>query len=388
MDSRLLGPPKGLHPNTPALFRQKHPAYAAGEFIPLDPPHPFVQNCPSTCLTAEQIPLFHRPFHVVRPETWVARIPGGRVQGKTVAVIGPDDHILADVSVSWGSPAGHHASMDRFFLGTSRRVRGAAVVMATTGGDSYFHWLFDVLPRLDFLRRAKFKLERLTWILNRPLNIFQIETLACMDALPERTVSLEEFRQIQAEELIVPSLPDPIGDVSPQTVDFLRRSFARHCRFSGRTPERIFVLREIQASRKFANHHEVLLALARLNFVPIIPEQIPWIDQIRIFHNAEVVVGAHGGALANLAFARPGLLCVEFFSAHYINKCFWGLAHQVKGRHAYGVCTSSHAGRTKQAAVSDLQVPTTAIEIISKLLSVRTTRLTRRRPLHTPPSRS
>jgi len=369
VDSRRLGPPKGVHPDTPALFRQKHPAYAAGEFIPLDPPRPFVQNCPSVALTAEQIPLFHRPFHLIRPETWVARIPGGRVQGKTVAVIGPDDHVLADVSVSWGSPSGHHASMDRFFLGPPRRLRGPAIVMATTGGDSYFHWLFDILPRLDFLRRAKIRAERMTWILNRPLNMFQAETLALLDALPEQIISLEENRHVQAEELIVPSLPDSIGDVSPQTVACLRKFFARQYRFAGRTPARIFLQRQIQASRQLANHEEVLVALAALDFVPVIPEQIPWVDQIRIFHNAEVVVGAHGGALANLAFARPGIFCVEFFSAHYLNKCFWGLTHQVKGRHAYAVCPSSQAGKTNRAAVSDLQIPAAALETISRLLS-------------------
>lgn len=367
--STLLGPAKGVHLSTPDLFRQRHPAYADCVFISLDQPQEFLQNAPSENLTAEKVAVFHNPFRVRRPETWVAKIPGGRVWGKTVAVIGPDDHFLADVSVNWEPPYGSHPVLDRFFLKWPHRIRGTAVVMATTGGNSYFHWLFDILPRLDLLRRAKIDYSQVTWLFNSPLNLFQVETLSYLGVMPKQMVYLSNQRHCIADELIVPSLPDSIGDISPATVTFLKKSFIKKCRYSGRTPERIFLQRESQESRKIANQTEILQSLAPLGFVPMIPEEYPWIDQLCVFYNAKVVVGAHGGALANLVFSQPETLCVEFLASEYVNKCFWGLAHQVGARHAYAVCPSSQGRLQNAASRSNLKVPLDAISRLAEILA-------------------
>ena len=39
-----------------------------------------------------------------------------------------------------------------------------------------------------------------------------------------------------------------------------------------------------------------------------------------------MVVGAHGAALANLAFCRPGTHVIELFSPRYVNPCYRNLA--------------------------------------------------------------
>ena len=57
-------------------------------------------------------------------------------------------------------------------------------------------------------------------------------------------------------------------------------------------------------------------------------------EQAEIFGSAEVVVGAHGAALTNLVFCRPGTRVVELFSPAYVNPCYRDLCVAANLRHA------------------------------------------------------
>jgi capsular polysaccharide biosynthesis protein len=57
-------------------------------------------------------------------------------------------------------------------------------------------------------------------------------------------------------------------------------------------------------------------------------------EQAEVFGSAEVVVGAHGAALTNLVFCRPGTRVVELFSPAYVNPCYRDLCVAAGLRHA------------------------------------------------------
>jgi capsular polysaccharide biosynthesis protein len=45
-------------------------------------------------------------------------------------------------------------------------------------------------------------------------------------------------------------------------------------------------------------------------------------EQARLFHSAEAIVAAHGAALTNLVFCKPGTTVLELFSPKYVNPCY------------------------------------------------------------------
>ena len=57
-------------------------------------------------------------------------------------------------------------------------------------------------------------------------------------------------------------------------------------------------------------------------------------EQVKFFSSADMVVGAHGAALTNLVFCRPGTRVVELFSPHYVNPCYRDLCVAAGLRHA------------------------------------------------------
>ena len=61
------------------------------------------------------------------------------------------------------------------------------------------------------------------------------------------------------------------------------------------------------------------------------PARIPVAEQIRMFAEAESIVGPHGAALTNLLFASPGASVIELFAPDYVEGSYWKLVDCVPG---------------------------------------------------------
>ena len=107
-----------------------------------------------------------------------------------------------------------------FEKGTPRILRNlnGKVLSLLTGGagnNNYWHWLFDVLPRLGLCSKD-INLEEIDYFLCPSLlKKFQNETLDCLNISKHKRLSSEKFRHIKAKELIVTDHPFVVtGDAS------------------------------------------------------------------------------------------------------------------------------------------------------------------------------
>ena len=66
--------------------------------------------------------------------------------------------------------------------------------------------------------------------------------------------------------------------------------------------------------RLISNEDEVRKFLFKNNFTPVKLHDIKFIDQVKLFNNAECIVGLHGGGFANLAFCKPETKVIELNS--------------------------------------------------------------------------
>ena len=150
----------------------------------------------------------------------MARIRNGRVLDHYAAVITEDDTLLFDLSPYYGvRRASQHPVFLRVRLPEVRSVAGSVAVLNTRGTDNYYHWLTDVLPRLELLRRAGAEPE--AYLVNRSTR-FQRDMLDHLGITADRCL---EYPHLRADELIVPSLPDANLKTPPWVVPWLRSQF-------------------------------------------------------------------------------------------------------------------------------------------------------------------
>ena len=96
--------------------------------------------------------------------------------------------------------------------GTPRRLRNlnGIVLSLLTGGagnDNYWHWLYDVLPRIGLCNKLVRSSEIDFFLLPNLSKKFQNETLDCLNIPKHKRLSSEKYRHIKAKELIVTDHP-------------------------------------------------------------------------------------------------------------------------------------------------------------------------------------
>jgi capsular polysaccharide biosynthesis protein len=241
--------------------------------------------------------------------------------------------LLADVSVEWCRRAEENWTFRRLSLPKRQAVAGRTLVLATTGGDTYFHWMTDILPRIGLAKRAGYDPASFDQVLvNGLTHPYQQETLKHLGIPADRCLTFHKTEgAYELEEAVLPSLPGIPGVVPTETVNFLRNTFPWGQNPTGR---KIFIGRGGAKHRPLVHEEEIGAQLLKRGFDSVDCGNLSVQRQAEVFSSADVVVGAHGAALTNLVFCRPGTRVVELFSPAYVNPCYRDLCVAGELRHA------------------------------------------------------
>ena len=312
---------------------------------------------------AEVVPdRFAQHSAFTSPETFVAELRRARLYGRAVAIIAADGRVVTDVTVHLKGRLEDHNVMGRLRLPALERLPGTTAVLSAPGGNTYFHWLFDVLPRLEILRLAGYDHSTVDRIaVNSMRHGFQRETLGRLGIGEERVLSSDRVKHVECERMLLPSFPGT-SDYMPRWVcDYLVAAFLESPPAGAPpTPERVYVSRQGGRKRRIHNAHAIEALLARHGFEAVHPERHSVADQARIFNGARVVVGLHGSGFANLVFCRPGTALVELHEPHptRTTNAYWVLSRQV-GMRYYGLAAPR---AVDSAAEQDLVVDEGGLE--------------------------
>lgn len=287
---------------------------------------------------------FHFSAQTTDRARFVAEIPEGRVLFDYGVVVTPDGYLLADVSPDF--TGGYNAaSVEAFVLPSPMRLPGRVALLTTNAHQRYYHWMFDILPRLQVLRTSGVSYDHV--IVNN-VTPFQIESL---DRLGIRHLAIEPSidGQLVPDVLILPSLAAPMHAMTTEVCTFLRNSFIP----SGpsTTADRlIYVSRGDALTRRVVNEPELIATVERLGFSVVSLSGLSIVDQAVLFAQARMVIGPHGAGFTNLVFAQPGRASLlELFSSGYYCHCFAHLC-SVMGL-AYDSLTFAKISPTEDFAV-------------------------------------
>ena len=219
-----------------------------------------------------------------------------------------------------------------FKKGTPRikkNINGKVLSLLTggAGNDNYWHWLFDVLPRLAIFEDIKDLNLMDFFLLPSTDEKFQKETLDLLNISREKCISSKSFRHIQCSEIFVTDHPYALTkDISydiqnmPRWIPkWLKKKYInKESNNYSNLPKKVYIDRKDAKSpdvRSVINDDEVKNFLNKKGFKSLIMKDFHFKDQVKIFNNAEIIIGLHGAAFANLCFCKPGTKVIELGTA-------------------------------------------------------------------------
>jgi capsular polysaccharide biosynthesis protein len=337
ISSKYIGTPKSVvgaaewtsaHSGSPGVFFEEvYPALA-------------VKERPPVTLEASVHHIYADEYTRTQPQAFVAGIAEGRVWGRNGAVITPDDVLLGDISREFGRYGGisneAHSIFKQVKLSKIRKVKGKVAVIAAAGSQNYHHWLYDTLPRIGLLAKAGLIKEIDHFIIDYSGLKFQRDSLEVLGIPTEKVIASNDHWNfhIQADELIVTSLPARLGTISGWTVGFLRSVFLPEVGRDG-AGQRLYLSRRKAPSRNLVNEKEILAILVRLGFQPFYPEDHSIRETAAVFAAADSIVGVHGSGFANLAFCGTGTKVIDILAPKHLDPYYWILANSTGSVYGY-----------------------------------------------------
>ncbi|VEP14568.1 Glycosyltransferase AER61, uncharacterized [Hyella patelloides LEGE 07179] len=287
------------------------------------------------------------PFVVSIPQgkVWNAPQKNSWIICHAIAVMTPDNYLLGDLSrcYPWFLPPcpypekTNHKIFEVDRLPDLTQLKGKVAVLSGLAGHVYYHWMFDILPRIELMRLSEIDLDSIDWfVINSIEKPFQKETLSWLGIPLNKVVSSDDTSFIEAEELIVPSFPGYLDWIPYGTIKFLRQTFLPKISIeSSQYGKKIYISRARARTRQVINEKAVTQFLNKLDFQTIFLEEMSILEQVALFANAKVIVAPHGSGLTNLAFCSPQTTVIELFSPNYIRTDYWVISEQLELKHYY-----------------------------------------------------
>lgn len=120
-----------------------------------------------------------------------------------------------------------------------------------------------------------------------------------------------------------------------ESIDFIRESTLSSAQYKAfvenikeiKSFKKIYLARKDNAGRSY-NQAEVMDLVVKQGFVPVYLEELSFLEQVHLFQNADVVIGASGAAWTNIIYNKPKSQGISWLNENIkLFSCYSTLAH-------------------------------------------------------------
>lgn len=181
---------------------------------------------------------------------------------------------------------------------TVRIVEAAGYLPASA---NYSAWLLGDLARLV----AFADLDGLPIVLHGDSSDFHFDSLAAMGIARSRVIPCGADSRLECRELHYCTSAYFHHAPSPRGVAYVRSRVLAEAPDARGGPSRLYLARrKVGSSRPILNEEDFVGLLERYGFLAIDPEELSFLEQVRLVAGAETIAGPYGANLANCVFAR------------------------------------------------------------------------------------
>ena len=194
-------------------------------------------------------------------------------------------------------------------------------------GNNYSHFLFDILPKI-YLLSSKIDLKEIDHFYVSEPKQWQIKIFGKLGISKSKLLSSKKYNHIIADKVYAVDHPwYKKGNIHHGVKEMPSWIFIKNRKvflkeYNKKFSKKIFLDR----SDSNYNHCQIndlknLIKFVQKNkFKSYQAGLLSFDDQINLFNNASIVLGAHGASLANIVFCKPGTKIIEIIPADHPNR--------------------------------------------------------------------
>ncbi len=198
-------------------------------------------------------------------------------------------------------------------LDTRAETIGICAPLIPRYSNNYYHWLIETVPKIRYIR--KFEEETgldVTYLVPGDAPSWLDETLQLLK-IPAEKVERASSSVYRAENLVLTSFPLQ----SKQDYEWIVQSVLENAE-----PDRghisagsnVYISRSKAVERRVTNEDEVMDMLSQYNFERYHLEDLSVEENVTLFNEANIIVGAHGAGLTDIIYSAD-VTVVELFGS-------------------------------------------------------------------------
>ncbi len=202
-----------------------------------------------------------------------------------------------------------------------------ACLLVNPWSNNFWHWTIDTLTQLEGIEYYQKQTGIKPKLIVEPnIRPWQRDSLKLLGYNENDWMIWQDSRRT-VNKLIVPSFrrsyEETHGEVSIAACQWLKQKMlSKIASIEGNIASfapNIFISRRKALGRRIINENEVIDALNPLGFSIYILEDMSYIEQVKLFAQAKIIVAPHGAGLTNLLFADNPII-LELFGSYVGNE--------------------------------------------------------------------
>ena len=202
-----------------------------------------------------------------------------------------------------------------------------SLVQGASGNNNYFHWMFDILPRLIILEKY-YNLNDINFFYCPQIKPWQLSTLSIFNIGADKLINSNLHRHIQADKVLAVSHPwyskglilNEAKNLPRWIINEINLKFEKFGK-KFKCNDKIFIdRRESKYNHsQIINDEEIKTYLRKKGFTVYRVGELNFFEQIYLFQNAKIVIGAHGAAFTNLIFCKENTKVLDIIPQNHPN---------------------------------------------------------------------
>lgn len=234
-------------------------------------------------------------------------------------------------------------------------------LLLTERGVGFHHWFYEVLPKLWWYEALKEHTGSSPKIVSHsPLEDYHVRSLELMGYSMDEVVQ-HPYRRSEVSRLYVVPHPIRLKGNQLQALPFQLKWVGNRIKSSvrkgsSRFGSRVYVSRQDADRRRVVNEDELMEELSGFGFERFEPGRLSLKDQIRLFSNADIIVGPHGKAYTNLIYAEDSTL-IELFPRNGATETYFVATEELDLNYEFLECQPSNREVNIRPRDRDFRVP-------------------------------